>query len=333
MQKNLINVRIAPHLTLQLRHRGRHINPHTRWAADKHTRPASKLPTDAPKHKRDIRASVLSAPATLFHAHGWQKGESHEVLLQHSRCRGESEIKVSAILDARVAGGGDMELEVGFVADVRFWWGSEIWLWEVGDGVLVLAAEFALFFGVAASFVADQRAVALTRNALKRLVDFVMQNIADRAGGRGGLRVGAGLVPLCGCDEELTLHCLRGRIVAANFKLFLEPFHRFGPFERPDYVHVFGDGFAVAHLLDEVQELADDCGDAAAAGKEDYCVKGGEVALHAAVGTVDESSVCLVRTFLDGGVESFPGEPSEGSEYQSHVPVLLTVIGGEVVAT
>ncbi len=90
-------------------------------------------------------------------------------------------------------------------------------------------------------------------------------------------------------------------------------------------MNLFGDGFAVAHLLDEVEELRDDGGNAAPASEEDDGIKGGEVALHAAIGSVEEGAVGLVRPFFEGSVEDFPGEAAEWSEDEGHVSVLLAV--------
>lgn len=137
---------------------------------------------------------------------------------------------------------------------------------------------------------------------------------------------------LCGGDEELAVDCLWGSEFPTDAQFLLEPFHGLRTFERPDDVDLFGDGFAVAHLFDEVEELRDDGGDAASTSEEDDGVEGGEVTLHAAVGSVEESAVGLVGPLFEGGVEDFASEAAEWPEDESHVSVLLAVGRGEVVA-
>ena len=222
---------------------------------------------------------------------------------------------------------------------MRFWRRREIRRRQACDRVLVLAAQFSFLFDVAAGLVADQGAGPLAGDALEGVVDFIVQQEADGAGGRGGLRESAagasagGRGALGGGDEELAMHGIGRGVVAADFEFFFEPVEGFGSFEGPNDVHGFGDGFGVAHFFDQVEELADDGSDAAAAGEEDDGVEGGEVALHAAVGAVDEGAVGLVRAIFRGGVEDFAGEAAEGAEDEGHVSVLLAVVGGEVFAT
>lgn len=136
----------------------------------------------------------------------------------------------------------------------------------------------------------------------------------------------------CSGNEELAVDCLWGSEFPTDAQFLFEPLHCLGPFERPDDMNLFGDGFAVAHLFNEVEELGDDGGDAASAGEEDDGIKGGKVALHAAVGSVEECAVGLVGPFLEGGVEDFTSEATEWPEDEGHVSVLLTVSRGEVVA-
>lgn len=323
MQKHLVDPVPPPHLPLQPRHTPRDIGAHARRPTNKNTGPAPKAPTHALEHVRNIRAPVLGAPSVLLDgADAGQEGEAHEIFLEHGGGGGEAEVEpapVAVVAETRVVRGGDVEFEAGFAlagARVRFGRGRKIREGEAGDGVFVLAAQFAFFFRVAACFVADEGAGSLAGDALEGVVDFAVQQVADGAGGGVGLRGGAaaGRVALGGRDEELALHCIWGRVVAADFQFFFEPFECFGAFEGPDDVHGFGHGFPVAHFLDQVEQLADDGGDAAAAGEENDGVEGSQVALHAAVGAVDEGAVRFVRAVFRSGVEDFAGEASEGAE-------------------
>lgn len=204
---------------------------------------------------------------------------------------------------------------------------------QSGDGVCVLGAEGGFLFGVALRFVADEGGGALRGDALEGVVDLAVHHVCDEAGGGGGQDPEAvgGAVAFGGGDEELAVDGLGGSEFPADAQLLFEPFHRFGTFERPDDVDLFGDGFAVAHLLDEVEELGDDSGDAASTSEEDDGVEGGEVALHAAVGSVEEGAVGFVGPFLEGGIENFTGEATKWPEDKGHVSVLLAVSRGKVV--
>ena len=137
---------------------------------------------------------------------------------------------------------------------------------------------------------------------------------------------------LCRRDIELTVDGFERGEFAADAEFFFEPFHRFGPFERPDNFDFSCNRFAVAHLLDEVEELTDDGGDTAPTSEENDGIKGGEVALHATVGTVDEGAVGLVGPFIDSGVENFTSKAAKGPEDECHISVLLAVIRRKVLA-
>ena len=358
MQKQLLGPLPSPKPPLQARHRPRNIGPHARRPANKNTSPPPKLPTQLLEHVRNIRPPVLGAPAILLlraAAHARQKGEAHEVFLEHGGGGGEAEIEgppttivvavvVVVVKKPRIVRRGDVEFETRFVvvvvvARVRFGRGRDIRDGQVGDGVFVLAPEFAFFFHVPARFVADEGAGPLAGDALERVVDFRVQQIADGAGRRVGLREGtravgaaAGGLAFRGRDEEAALYRVRRCVIAADFQFLFEPLEGLRPFEGPNDVHGFRHGLAVAHFFDQVEELADDCGDSAAAGEKDDGVEGGEVALHAAVGAVDEGAVGLVGALFRGGVEDFTSEAAEGAEDEGHVAVLVAVGGGEVGA-
>src|SRR5690242_456634 len=203
MQKNLIPPAITPHTPLQLRHRLTNTNPHTRRSANKHARPAAEVATQPLEQERDIRASVLGAPAVLFLDRCRQESEAHQVLLELGGRRGEAkvealhlrrgagvvyvwvygaragadglrdvegEVAVCAAGGDGVRGGGDGVgvCGVGGVGALVGWARrcevAEVGLGEGGDVVFVLTTEFVFFLRVALGFVADEGGVALGGN-------------------------------------------------------------------------------------------------------------------------------------------------------------------------
>ena len=319
MQKHLILLPISPHVRLTPRHALLHIDPHPRRPTDKNTRPLAKLLLEALHHVRDIGPPVLGAPA-LFLAvrrHGRHEGETHEVFLEHGRSRGEAEVEVTGLVACGRSGvGRDLKFEGRFVAFVGWLgWGRKVWLWEGGDAVFVFAAEFLFFFRVAGGFVTDEGRVAFAGYALEGAVDAIVEVGADGAGvawiGAWGSLLA---IALCGCDEELAVYSVGRSVFAANSEFFFEPFHGFRAFESPDNVDLFCDGFAVSHAFDEIEELADDSGDAAATCKKYDGVKSSQFSVHSTIRAVYECTIRLIRAFLPSSIYHFSCEASERSE-------------------
>ena len=138
----------------------------------------------------------------------------------------------------------------------------------------------------------------------------------------GGRSVGAALR---GGNVEVAFDGVRGGAFAADAEFFFEPVHQFGPFHRPDHDDLGGECFVVPHAFDQVEELAGEGGDAAAAGEEDDGVERGHLTSHAAIGAVDVGAVGLVGSFSYCCVVDLAGEAGEGTEDECHVPILIAI--------
>ena len=101
------------------------------------------------------------------------------------------------------------------------------------------------------------------------------------------------------CDEKLAVDSLRWSEFPTDADLFFEPFHCFGTLECPYQMDLFGHGLTVSHLLDEVEELGDDCCNTAATREQDHSVEGSQVSPHATIRSVDKSLIDMFRPFLD----------------------------------
>lgn len=142
--------------------------------------------------------------------------------------------------------------------------GEKVGLGKGLDAVFVFETEGLFAGGVDGGFVCYQGrvavigdgAVAVVGDGLEGVVDFVVEDGADGAGGRSGRDEVAGFgLSFGGGDVELALRGAGWRVFAADAQLFFEPFHDFGSFKGPDHLHGLGHGFVFSHPFDKIQEL------------------------------------------------------------------------------
>ncbi|KAL8996912.1 MAG: hypothetical protein Q9188_006455, partial [Gyalolechia gomerana] len=186
---------------------------------------------------------------------------------------------------------------------------------------------------VAGCFFTNEGAVALAGYALKRFVDFTMDEVADRSGwGRRREWKAIRPYPLGRRYEKLTVDCFWRSELTAYSELFLKPLHCFGPLKSPHHMDLLGDSFRVPHLLDELEKVADDGSDTASTGKEYHGIERGKLTLHAAVWPVDKSTIGVHGTIVDGCIEDSPGETTKRSKHENHISILLAILGWKVLA-
>lgn len=142
--------------------------------------------------------------------------------------------------------------------------GEKVGLGKGLDAVFIFETEGLFAGGVDGGFVGDKGrvavvgdgAVAVVGDGLEGVVDFVVEDGADRSGGRLGRDEVAGFGLSFGSgDVELALRGTGWCVFAADAQLFFEPFHDFGSFKGPDHLHGLGHGFVFTHPLDQVQKL------------------------------------------------------------------------------
>ena len=224
--------------------------------------------------------------------------------------------------------------------------------WEGGDAVVVVAVQVAVVYAAAAVLfgvsggcfvlivvveggvaLLGYARVALVGDVLEGVVDLVVHEEADRFGRRVRLR--GRFDPrrsFCRRQVELAPHRVRRGKLSADPELLLEPVHAVRSFQSPHHLHGLRDGFPVSHPLDEVQQLTDDGGDAAAARDENDVIEGLQAPPHSAVRPVDESPVGVPGPSLLGSLEHFPSESTEWAEDEHEIPVVLPVLRREVLA-
>ncbi|KUI69278.1 hypothetical protein VM1G_11602 [Cytospora mali] len=190
---------------------------------------------------------------------------------------------------------------------------NDVFLLRQGrEPVLLFGPQLGLPLRVTLGDLRDERRVALVRDARDEAVQPVVQHVGQRpgrAGARADLRG-----PLGRRHEELAGDAVRGRGLAADAQLLAEPVHGLEPLERPDDDDLLGDGLAVAHAFDEVEQLRHERRDAAAARNQDARVERRQVPPHAAVRPVEEGPVGVEGPLLDGGLENLLGEAAVGPE-------------------
>lgn len=252
MQENFVLGFIRPDFALHARYASSHINAHTGWATDKHARSPTKVALKATEHKGNVWAAVFGVPALFLGADGWQEGKAHEVLLYQSR--GCWEAKVKVLLSLEGGWGGDLERKGGLIFGVDFcrWRGEDRGRRKSGDVVFVFAPELSFLFWVAAGFVPNQGRVPLAGDALEGVVNFIVEKLADGAGWGWRDDIATGGYSFCRSYEELAVDRFGGSEFPAYSELFLKPLHSIGPFESPDNLNPFSQGFAVPHLLNQI---------------------------------------------------------------------------------
>ncbi|KUI54185.1 hypothetical protein VP1G_10648 [Cytospora mali] len=176
------------------------------------------------------------------------------------------------------------------------------------EPVLLFGPQLSLPLRVTLGDIRDERRVALVRDARDEAVQPVVEHVGQRpgrAGARADLRG-----PFGGRHEELAGDAVRGRGLAADAQLLAEPVHGLEPLERPDDDDLLGDGLAVAHALDEVEQLRHERRDAAAARDQDARVERRQVPPHAA--RRDGEWVVLEQRYArHAQVEVLAGGPSQ----------------------
>ena len=203
---------------------------------------------------------------------------------------------------------------------------------EAGDGIFVLGFQLVDFFGVVACGFLNQCAVAFGSDAGESAVDLFVDLVLEgaRGGGWDFCHCAARWRAFSCCDEELAVYRLWGSRLLADAEFLFEPFERLRAAERPDDVDLFGHGFGVAHLFDEVEEVGYYGRDAGSACEENDGVEGGEVPAHTTVWTIDEGAVGLFGGIIQPTIEDFACKAPERAEDKGHVFVIVAIAGREV---
>lgn len=202
-------------------------------------------------------------------------------------------------------------------------WGfgvGNVSLWESSDAVLVFSSEFLFSLVIAACFLPDEGGVVI--GSVEHTVYFLL-NV--------GLIVSVALeIWSLSREEEVAMYDIRRYMIPAGLQLLPEPFHCVRTLQSPHDPDRLGDGFVVTDFLDEVQQLTRNRSNTTAASEEDHVVESRHFPSHASIGTLQQSSICPIRSIFQRFAKSLASKAAERTKNKREVSILFTVLGRKV---